>query len=162
MARGHWGPHPNQYGVRPLCERLWDAIAGPWVEGIEWDDCWFFTNSWRSLHGYGRIATDEVRLGRKRRSIQAHTAAFTQLFGPLAPGHYIRHACGRVLCCNPFHLAPGTHLDNARDKWDPEFAWACTPLGQAPRWWTEMDDVAFEIAEEERWGDSFILAAAAP
>lgn len=127
MARGRWGSHPNQYGDRPLAERLWDFIDGPWVDGVEWADCWLFTGSWRSRYGYGRI-----KLPGLHRSAQAHVLAFEQVFGRLAPGHEARHACDVPLCCNPFHIAPGTHAANERDKWDKAFAWASTPLGYPP------------------------------
>lgn len=125
LGRGWYGPHQNQYGCPTLEEKLWDQIDGPWVEGVEWYDCWFFTGAWRSRYGYGRVRQN----GRSR---QAHVVAFETFFGKLAPGHEARHACDMRLCCNPFHIAPGTHLENERDKWDKEFAWASTPLGYPP------------------------------
>lgn len=126
-GRGRWGSHPNQYGERSVAERFWSLVDGPWVEGVEWDDCWFFRAGWRSKNGYGRFRING-------RSGQAHVVAFELVFGKLAPEHIARHACDMRLCCNPFHIAPGDHSENAYDKFDKEFAWACTPLGELPRW----------------------------
>lgn len=127
MSRGFY----TEYVVRSLAERLWAQVDGPWVPGVEWDDCWLFTGNWRSRNGYGRIN----RGGRKDPETQAHIAAFECMYGPVAPEHVLRHACNVKLCCNPFHLAPGTPSDNYWDQYDPEFAWACTPLGEPPRWY---------------------------
>lgn len=127
MAKGWWGAGPHRQ--TPILERVWDKIDGPWVDGVEWDDCWLYTGGWRSRQGYGRISAP----GRSGRSLQAHIVVFEQFFGRLAPGHIIRHACDVRLCCNPFHHAPGSHAENHRDMWDKAFAWACTPLGEAPR-----------------------------
>jgi len=127
MPRGWWGTHPTWLSG-PLYERLWDRVNGPWVEGVEWDDCWLFTGAWRSRYGYGRIRATNGR------PAQIHVIVFEQFWGKLAPEHILRHACDVPLCCNPWHLAPGTIAQNHRDMWDKEYAWACTPLGVPPRW----------------------------
>lgn len=128
-------PHPGSgWKKRSMHDRLWDRIAGPWVEGVEWDSCWLYTGAWRSKYGYGRVRAG----GRAGEMLQAHVVVFEQFWGPVAPEHEVRHACARALCCNPFHLAPGTHEDNMRDKTDSEFAWACTPLGRPPDWWIAL------------------------
>lgn len=109
---------------RPLHERLWDKIDGPWTPGVSWDDCWMFNHGWRSRFGYGRIA----KPGRSAGGLQAHIVAFEQFFGTLAPEHVLRHACGTPLCCNPYHLVPGTVAENNWDTWHPDEVWELAPM----------------------------------
>lgn len=140
-------PHPGSgWTPRTVQDRLWDWVAGPWVEGVEWDDCWLFTGAWRSKEGYGRIGGT----GRGARAHQAHVVSFEQFWGPLAPEHEVRHACVVVNCVNPWHLAPGTHQDNTDDKYDPEFAWACTALGGPPRWWVPIGGTNARVQSDSR------------
>jgi hypothetical protein len=35
--------------------------------------------------------------------------------GKIPRGHVVRHLCDNRTCCNPSHLATGTHRDNMRD-----------------------------------------------
>lgn len=73
--------------------------------------CWVWTAA-RCSFGYGMF-----RLNKK--TIQAHIVAYTLAYGPLPKGKpCVLHACdgGAVGCVRPFHLFPGTHSDNTRDK----------------------------------------------
>lgn len=109
---------------KPLCERLWDKVAGPWSPGVAWDDCWEFQADWRSRYGYGRIA----KPGRSAGGLQAHVVAFEQFFGQLAAGDILRHACSNTCCCNPFHLVPGSYAENNWDRFHPDEVWARAPM----------------------------------
>ena len=98
---------------RPLAERLWEKIHGPWSNpDLGESDCWLFTGSWRSRFGCGRIR----EAGRGSRCLQVHVVAFQIVRGPVPTGMWLRHSCDRPLCCNPWHLEPGTAADNYTDQ----------------------------------------------
>src|SRR2546429_9849275 len=94
---------------RPLPERLWAKIAGPWNDPtVAVDDCWLWTGGWRSRYGYGRI-----RAGRRgSRALQAHVVAFEIVVDPVPAGQWLRHRCDVPGCCNPWHLQLGTAAEN--------------------------------------------------
>jgi hypothetical protein len=98
---------------RPLAERLWAQIRGPWIDpNISGTDCWDFVGQWRSRFGYGRI-----REGRRgSRCLQVHVLAFEMIRGPVPPGKWLRHSCDRPLCANPWHLEPGSAAENYADQ----------------------------------------------
>lgn len=79
-----------------------DMSGGP-------DACW----PWVGNHdgkGYGLFRIS----GRK---YLTHRLAFEFRYGPIAPGCIVRHfECDNPPCCNPRHLAPGSHRDNAQDR----------------------------------------------
>lgn len=97
-----------------LYERLWDRIDGPWIEGVDVDDCWLFTGSWRSRFGYGRLREQ----GHNGRQLVAHRIVYEQFWDWLAPHEMARHKCDVPACCNPFHLAAGTARDNINDQYE--------------------------------------------
>lgn len=73
--------------------------------------CWPWVGS-KCSGGYGFI-------GMSNRGSTFHMAAHrlvvTLVFGSIPNGLIIRHKCDNPICCNPFHLEPGTMSDNARD-----------------------------------------------
>lgn len=99
--------------MTPLRERLWSKIRGPWVEGVEVDDCWLYVGRWRSEFGYGRIR----EAGRDSRSLLAHREAYRIVHGSISAQLVVRHRCDNPLCCNPLHLLKGTPAQNLRDQW---------------------------------------------
>lgn len=74
------------------------------------DQCW----PWRASldrHGYGQF---KPVLGAP--PLRAHRVAWEIFNGRDVPdGRLILHSCDNPRCCNPNHLRPGTHKDNARD-----------------------------------------------
>lgn len=69
--------------------------------------CW----GWRGAlngPGYGVIT---IKLGQQA---LVHRVAYTELVGPIPPGHQIDHLCFNRRCCNPAHLEPVLHTENIR------------------------------------------------
>lgn len=105
--------HPGWGRIaRPLHERLWERIAGPWTAGVSVDDCWLFTGGYRTKWGHGRIALG----GTASPGVPAHRVVYEQFWGPLMPIEVCRHECDVQLCCNPWHLVAGSQADNVRDQ----------------------------------------------
>jgi hypothetical protein len=76
--------------------------------------CWPWMGS--IAEGYGRTV---VIMRGKRRSAGAHQVAHflaTGRWEKASDGRVVRHLCRNRRCCNPAHLAGGTHRDNARDR----------------------------------------------
>lgn len=106
-----WRRHGDPLTARRRCnpdatvaERLGllvDSSGGP-------DACWPFTGA-TGRSGYGRVRVHGV-------SRSAHVWAYEEAFGPVPDGLLVRHHCDNRLCCNPSHLATGTHQDNMNDK----------------------------------------------
>lgn len=67
------------------------------------DGCWPWQGARKDAYG---------SVGRNER---AHREAFRLAGGEIAPGQLVRHTCNNPLCCNPAHLAAGTHADNMHD-----------------------------------------------
>jgi hypothetical protein len=69
--------------------------------------CWEF-NKKTVVDGYGRI-----KIG--GRLVMAHRAAYEAFRGPIRDELLACHSCDNRLCCNPWHIFPGTDSDNMRD-----------------------------------------------
>ena len=70
--------------------------------------CWI----WKGAHypdGYGQSNSS----GRK---IRVSRLMFDAQYGSLPPDMCVLHRCDVPACCNPLHLFPGTHRDNAVDR----------------------------------------------
>ena len=90
----------RQARKQPWQERLWRRVD------VGWDhSCWKFTGYCHPTRGYGSMG-----LGK-----EAHVLAYEYWFGPVPTGLVVRHACDNPPCCNPNHLAVGTHTDNMKD-----------------------------------------------
>lgn len=86
------------------------------LERIKIDDrslCWPWTGS-KHLEGYGFIRMSQGRAG-SNRAVGAHRIVLSLIFGSIPNGLEVRHKCDNPVCCNPFHLEPGTHSDNMQD-----------------------------------------------
>lgn len=72
------------------------------------EECWPWLGAVRA--GYGQLS-----LGKYRNCV-VHRAVFSIVFGQVPDGLFVRHKCDNPPCCNPFHLEPGTPMDNMHDK----------------------------------------------
>lgn len=63
--------------------------------------------------GYGRVKVGSVKDG-TRQTVPAQRVAFLIEYGFLP--EVVRHSCDNPPCCNPKHLVPGDHKDNAEDR----------------------------------------------
>lgn len=59
-------------------------------------------------NGYGAIQVDQ-------KNVKAHRLAYEDEKGPIPPGQYIRHKCGKRACCNVDHMELGTQAENVYD-----------------------------------------------
>ena len=87
-------------------DRFWskvDRSGGP-------DACWPWTAG-RFTNGYGQF-------GIKCTPVKAHRVAWViENEQDIPEGLIARHfRCRNKLCCNPAHICPGTHKDNADDR----------------------------------------------
>lgn len=60
---------------------------------------------------------DSAGYGRKRiegKLVRVHRLVWQLVNGPIS--NLVRHTCDVPACCEPTHLLPGSHADNARDK----------------------------------------------
>lgn len=74
------------------------------------NDCWTWQGNVR--HGYGIMYLPQAKC-----SIRIHRLMW-QVFNKqeIPATAIVRHLCHNRVCCNPHHLAIGTHADNAQDK----------------------------------------------
>lgn len=96
--------------MRSLTEaEFWELVGAPAAASGEavLAACWPWLGA-RNGGGYGFVRLD----GRLR---YAHHVTYERLGGPVGPGLVRRHRCGNPGCCNPFHIVPGTQLENVRD-----------------------------------------------
>jgi hypothetical protein len=80
------------------------------VDIREKHECW----EWRgaiNTYGYGNLHVKGKNGPARAHRIAYHLAAPAESI----EGRVIRHRCDNRKCCNPHHLKPGTHSDNAMD-----------------------------------------------
>jgi len=80
------------------------------VKTGEPNECWPWIgklNSW----GYGRIRHGGIQA-------MSHRVAYQLKTGKNIDGLIAMHICDNPACCNPNHIALGTHADNQKDKFN--------------------------------------------
>lgn len=92
---------------RPLLDRFWEKVDRSGGPGA----CW----PWRGAHNADRYGVFRV-VDAPTGLVYAHRMAYALEFGPIAEGVEIMHKCPAMPrprdCCNPAHLAPGSHAEN--------------------------------------------------
>lgn len=83
--------------------------------------CWIWQKSCFQDTGYGQLG---------RSPWSAHVLAYT--LWRQKPWLVVRHLCHTVNCCNPFHLAEGTALDNFNDSRSRHLESMSALRGQTP------------------------------
>lgn len=73
------------------------------------DKCWPWSAKATARYGYGRMTAGRGRY------LRAHQVAWALKHGPIPEGAHVLHACDNPKCCNPAHLALGTHAENMAD-----------------------------------------------
>ena len=68
--------------------------------------CWEW-NKYVGTHGYGQHYVNNL-------TILAHRLAYNLVYGEIPKGMQLDHLCRNRVCCNPNHLEPVTHKENAR------------------------------------------------
>lgn len=102
-----WGmPHPLPLPMLTAAQvadfwRHVDRSGGP-------EACWPWTGDHVAC-GYGRYKI-------RGRELKPHRLALALTLGHDPGGAITRHTCDNPPCCNPAHLLPGTHADNAEDR----------------------------------------------
>jgi hypothetical protein len=74
------------------------------------------TECWPWMAGRFPFGHGAFSIGGKPR--KASRVAWTLTHGAIPAGLLVRHMCHNPPCCNPAHLALGTHADNMRDMTD--------------------------------------------
>jgi hypothetical protein len=69
------------------------------------DECWIYPGYCNTKTGYGNATFDGQRM-------EAHSAAYRLLVGPVPEGLELDHLCRVRACCNPLHLEPVSHQLN--------------------------------------------------
>jgi hypothetical protein len=112
MTGTTFGPEIAVNGTRPDCEfdnatciRFWSRVATS-----SKDECWLWTA--RSQTDNGRT---RGKFSANRKDYFAHRVAAIIFHGKPADGLECLHSCDNPMCCNPYHLSWGTHLQNMRD-----------------------------------------------
>lgn len=75
--------------------------------------CWEWTGARGGRDGRGYFSMQ----GKK---YLAHRIVYELFNGELEAGLVVRHKCDNPICCNPYHLEPGTRSDNELDKYRRE------------------------------------------
>lgn len=94
----------NEVEKSRLLERLMSKI-----EIDEKTCCWNWTGT--LSRGYGLLSS---KFGKT--PFKAHRLSYELHVGEIPDGLLLRHTCDNPRCCNPAHLLPGTHKQNAIDK----------------------------------------------
>ena len=104
------GGQPDRSG--PLIDRLMARIDkdGPTQPHMD-TPCWEWTGP-KNRQGYGQFHVD----GRDSKYAMVHRLVYEHESGNIPVGKCLLHECDFPSCCNPEHLRPGTHGDNADDK----------------------------------------------
>lgn len=87
-----------------LIERFWSRVD----RSGGFDACWIWTGA-KTKDGYGHF-----RSGAK--DIYSHRFSYEITFGALPARNCACHRCDTPICCNPFHIFPGTMADNMADR----------------------------------------------
>ena len=83
------------------------------VDVVGENDCWLW------LGAIGNAGYGDFKVTHADTSFGAHRVAYAIFAGvgmSEMKGLVVRHSCDRPRCCNPFHLATGTHADNVIDR----------------------------------------------
>lgn len=97
---------PQKFSQASLEDRLWRN-----TNKLGIDDCWEWTLSSKSKHGYGSIWDNSAKKNRL-----VHRVSYEIAKGEIPEGSLIMHTCDNPKCVNPNHLVPGTHKLNGEDK----------------------------------------------
>jgi hypothetical protein len=96
---------PNQYIITSEIKERFEKFIS--IEPIT--GCWLYIGAWDG-HGYGQFS-----MAPPRRLITAHRFSYELYIGPIPEGMDVLHYCDTPPCCSPYHIFPGTQLDNMRD-----------------------------------------------
>jgi predicted transcriptional regulator len=91
--------------ARPTVKELARFMSKITIRGH--DECWEWTGA-RIRFGYGHFTLN-------RRSVKSHRLAVEWLANMPIGDLIVLHRCDNPPCCNPGHLAIGTHGDNSQD-----------------------------------------------
>lgn len=87
-------------------EEFWARVTIPADESV--DLCWTWTGG-TNADGYAIARIDgQVRY--------CHHFVHDEFWGAPPAGQERRHLCGNRRCCNPYHIASGTHAENMADS----------------------------------------------
>jgi hypothetical protein len=111
------------YPERMTAAKFWAKVSRAGVA----EGCMLWTGAVSST-GYGTLRVDgKTKL--------AHRHAYELAKGAIPKGYVLLHSCDVPLCCNPDHLTPGTHGDNARDRADKHRDGNAAPRPVGRRYW---------------------------
>jgi HNH endonuclease len=95
-------------GEKELLDIKAEVWFWPRIKPASDGECWLWTGSIGSPHGYG------IAYHNKRR-YRAHRLAWALKHGPIPRGRFVCHHCDTRACCRDEHLFLGTHRANMRD-----------------------------------------------
>lgn len=98
------------------------------------DECWPFQGS-LTADGHGSLRW-------RGHTTKAHRVAYELGTGqPVLPHVVIRHLCNCPACCNPAHLALGSHSDNVADRVAAGRSACGERNGRARLTWPQVDEI---------------------